>query len=122
MELKALLIGALLQKETSISIIIYPTIPGTYSIEIRIIPSEGDLITMTNTVDVQIPDEGTTSLIVPQYIVAESSVLFIQGLILHQSTDSCYAHMSIPEEGFYPLNHIYSQSKMMEPSPNLFRN
>ena len=88
------------EKETYISIILLPNAPGTYLIEVKILPSEGELITMTNAVEVQTPDEGTTSLIVPQYIVAESSMLFVQGQILHQSIESCFANITIPQGDF----------------------
>ena len=96
------------KKSTYISIILLPNAPGTYLIEVKILPSEGELITMANTVEVQIPDEGTTSLIVPQYIVAESSMLFVQGQILHQSIDSCYANITIPEEDSNPYSYALS--------------
>jgi hypothetical protein len=96
------------KKSTLISVLLLPSIPGTYLLEIKILPSEGELITMTNTVEVLTPDEGTTSLIVPQYIVAESTMLFIEGSILHQSIESCYAHILIPEEGFTPEPYTLS--------------
>ena len=89
---------SVIEKSTYISVILLPNIPGTFSMEIKIIPSVGQPITMTNAVEVFTPDEGTTSLIVPQYIVADSPTLLVQGLILHQSVESCLAHISIPDE------------------------
>ena len=62
------------EKPTYISIILLPNLPGEYVIDVTINPSEGDS-PLQQTIDVPVPDEGTTSLIAPQYIVAESSMI-----------------------------------------------
>ena len=67
----------LTEKSSQITIVLLPNLPGAYQIEVTITPSEGDVITMTNSVQVLIPDEGSTSIIVPQYMVADSSILIL---------------------------------------------
>ena len=85
-------------KPTYISIIMLPNTPGIYEIDVKISPSEGDEITMSNTVDILVPDEGTTSLVAPQYLVVESSMLVLQGKVLHESLNTCLAQIDVPEE------------------------
>ena len=63
------------EKPTYISIILLPSLPGEYIIDVSIYPSEGDSLSLQQTIDVPLPDEGTTSLIAPQYIIAESSMI-----------------------------------------------
>ena len=53
---------------------------------------------MQNTVDVLLPDEGTTSIIAPQFLVVEASVLVLQGQVLHADTDTCTTIIEISEE------------------------
>ena len=72
------------KKPTYISVVLLPDSPGEYNLEITITPSEGDSIVMTNSVEVPVPDEGGISLVIPQYLVAESSVMVFQGQVLHQ--------------------------------------
>jgi hypothetical protein len=78
--------------------VVLPNLPGEYSIEVSIIPSEGEPLSLQQSIDVPVPDEGTTSLIVPQYIVAESSMILFQGQVLHESIESCIAQITIPDE------------------------
>ena len=87
------------KKPTYISVVLFPDSPGEYNFEITITPSEGDSIVMTNSVEVPVPDEGGISLIIPQYLVAESSVMVFQGQVLHQSIESCNVVLTIPGEG-----------------------
>ena len=87
------------KKPTYISVVLLPDSPGEYQLEVTITPSEGDRIVMTNSVEVAVPDEGGISLIVPQYLVAESSVMVFQGQVLHQSIESCNVVLTIPGEG-----------------------
>lgn len=84
---------------TYISVVLLPDSPGEYNLEITITPSEGDSIVMTNSVEVPVPDEGSISLIIPQYLVAESSVMVFQGQVLQQSIESCNVVLTIPGEG-----------------------
>ena len=86
------------EKSTYISIVVLPNLPGEYSIEVSIIPSEGEPLSLQQSIDVPVPDEGTTSLIVPQYIIAESSMILFQGQVLHESIESCIAQITIPDE------------------------
>ena len=86
------------EKPTYISIVLLPNIPGEYQIEVTIYPSEGDSISLQQSIDVPYPDEGTTSLVAPQYIVAESSMILLQGQVLHESLESCIAQITIPDE------------------------
>ncbi|MGB2175105.1 MAG: peptide-N-glycosidase F-related protein [Candidatus Poseidoniaceae archaeon] len=87
------------KKPTYISVVLLPDSPGEYQIEVTITPSEGESIVMINSVEVAVPDEGGISLIVPQYLVAESSVMVFQGQVLHQSIESCNVVLTIPGEG-----------------------
>ena len=86
------------EKPTYISIILLPNLPGEYNIDVTIYPSEGDSLSLQQTIDVPVPDEGTTSLIAPQYIVAESSMIVLTGQVLHESIESCVAQITIPDE------------------------
>ena len=86
------------KKSTSISIVLLPSSPGTYDIDVTIIPTQGETINMENTVDVLLPDEGTTSIIAPQFLVVEASVLVLQGQVLHADTDTCTTIIEISEE------------------------
>tara|TARA_B100000003_G_scaffold58663_1_gene52139 strand:- start:446 stop:3487 length:3042 start_codon:yes stop_codon:yes gene_type:complete len=86
------------EKTKYISIVLLPNLPGEYLIEVSIIPSEGESLSLQQSIDVPVPDEGTTSLIAPQYIVAESSMILLQGQVLHESIDSCIAQITIPDE------------------------
>ena len=76
-------------KATHISIVLLPSVPGTYEIEVIIQPSQGADTVLKNSVQVLVPNEGTTSLVVPQFLVAESSMLPLQGQILHASLETC---------------------------------
>ena len=86
------------EKATSISIVLLPMYPGTYQIDVTIVPSEGEDIPMMNTIEVSVPDEGTTSIVAPQYLVVESSMLILQGQVLHQNIETCVAQIQIIEE------------------------
>ena len=86
------------EKETSISIVLLPTYPGTYQIDVTIMPSEGDDIVMKNTIEVSVPDEGTTSIVAPQYLVVDSSMLILEGQVLHQNLETCVAQIYIIED------------------------
>jgi hypothetical protein len=98
------------EKPTHISVVLLPNTPGNYLLEISIKPSEGDSIIMTNSVKVDAPDEGSISLITPQYLVAESSVMIFEGQVLHQSIESCDLGLKIPnEEGTIDLYDISLQ-------------
>ena len=46
------------KKTTSISVVLLPNEPGTYVVDLTIVPTEGDLIGMTNTIDILLPEEG----------------------------------------------------------------
>ena len=86
------------QRMTTVSIVVLPTTPGIYVVDVNIVTSSGDTIPLTNFIDIAVPDEGTTSIVAPQYIVVESSMVVLQGQILHQSLDTCTAHMDVPNE------------------------
>ena len=86
------------QKATFISIVLLPNTPGTYDITVKLTPSEGDEIYLANTVEIIVPDEGTTSLVAPQFLVVESSMLVLEGQVLHQNIETCTAQISVPEE------------------------
>ena len=97
----------LTEKSSQITIVLLPNLPGAYQIEVTITPSEGDVITMTNSVQVLIPDEGSTSIIVPQYMVADSSILILRGQVLHESLDSCNAQIQFnPEDSTEVMHHL----------------
>ena len=86
------------EKENFISIIIQPTRHGIFLIDVEITLSTGTkMVDISNTLTVLVPDEGSASLIVPQYIIVDSSILQIQGNILHQDTSTCTLTMEIPD-------------------------
>jgi hypothetical protein len=86
------------EKEDSISVIIQPTTHGVFTIEVTIILSTGAESVHSNSFTVFIPDEGITSLIVPQNILVESPIIQIQGQVLHQDTSTCTLRMHIPDQ------------------------
>ena len=86
------------EKEDFISIIIQPTTHGVFTIEISITLSTGVVSVHSNSFTVLIPDEGVTSLIVPQNILVESPIIQIQGQVLHQDTSTCSLSMNIPDQ------------------------
>ena len=83
-------------KATHISIVLLPSVPGTYEIEVIIQPSQGADAVLKNTVQVLVPNEGTTSLVVPQFLVVESSMLALRGQILHASLETCTGTIDVP--------------------------
>jgi hypothetical protein len=85
-------------KPTYISIVFQPSSPGLYTLDVLIRPSEGEDIYLSNTVDVLVPDEGSISIIAPQYIVVESSINVVQGQVLHQSIGTCNAEFIVQED------------------------
>ena len=86
------------KKTTSISIVLLPNKPGTYVIDLTIVPTEGDLISMTNTIEILLPEEGTTSIVAPQFLVVEAAILVLQGQVLHQVLETCTTVIEINEE------------------------
>ncbi len=60
------------KKTTSISVVLLPNEPGIYIVELTISPTLGELISLTNTIDILLPEEGTTSIVAPQFLVARS--------------------------------------------------
>ena len=44
------------KKTTSISVVLLPNEPGTYVINLTILPTMGDLISMTNTIEIPLPE------------------------------------------------------------------
>ena len=86
------------KKTTSISVVLLPNEPGTYVIDLTIVPTEGDLISMTNTIEILLPDEGTTSIVAPQFLVVEAAMLVLQGQVLHQVLETCTTVIEINEE------------------------
>ena len=53
------------KKTTSISVVLLPNKPGTYVVDLTILPTEGELISMTNAIEILLPEEGTTSIVAP---------------------------------------------------------
>ena len=45
------------KKTTSISVVLLPNEPGTYVVDLTISPTMGELISMTNTIDILLPEE-----------------------------------------------------------------
>lgn len=86
------------KKDTFISIILQPSKHGVFTIEVELILSTGSSVVYSNTLTISVPDEGVTSLIVPQYIVVESPIIQIQGQVLHQDFSTCSLVMEIPDQ------------------------
>ena len=95
-------------RSTHISIVFLPTSPGTYVIDVKIRPSVGDEMLLSNTVNVLVPDEGSVSIIAPQYLVAESSIIVLQGQILHQSIETCDAELVVQQEDLSTTTNTFS--------------
>ncbi len=83
-------------KDTFISIILQPSKHGVFTINVELILSTGAAYVYSNTLTISVPDEGVTSLIIPQYIVVESPIIQIQGQVLHQDFSTCSLIMEIP--------------------------
>ena len=83
-------------KDTFISIILQPSKHGVFTIDVELILSTGAAYVYSNTLTISVPDEGVTSLIIPQYIVVESPIIQIQGQVLHQDFSTCSLIMEIP--------------------------
>ncbi|MEC7260873.1 MAG: peptide-N-glycosidase F-related protein [Candidatus Thermoplasmatota archaeon] len=86
------------KKTTSISVVLLPDKPGTYVVDLTILPTEGELISMTNTIEILLPEEGTTSIVAPQFLVVEAAMLVLQGQVLHQTLETCTTMIEINEE------------------------
>ena len=86
------------KKTTSISVVLLPNKPGTYVVDLMILPTEGELISMTNTIEILLPEEGTTSIVAPQFLVVEAAMLVLQGQVLHQTLETCTTMIEINEE------------------------
>tara|TARA_B100001175_G_scaffold208046_1_gene176571 strand:+ start:117 stop:3152 length:3036 start_codon:yes stop_codon:yes gene_type:complete len=85
-------------KDTFISIILQPSKHGVFTIDVELILSTGAAYVYSNTLTISVPDEGVTSLIIPQYIVVESPIIQIQGQVLHQDFSTCSLIMEIPDQ------------------------
>ena len=86
------------KKTTSISVVLLPNEPGVYEIDVTIVPTEGDVISMTNAIDILVPEEGTTSIVAPQFLVVEAAMIVLQGQVLHQALETCTTVIEINEE------------------------
>ena len=85
------------EKDTFISIILQPSKHGIFTIDVELTLSTGASYVYSNTLTISVPDEGVTSLIIPQYIVVESPIIQIQGQILHQDVSTCSLIMEIQD-------------------------
>ena len=85
-------------KTTSISIVLLPKEPGTYAVDLTIFPTMGEQIGMTNTIEILLPEEGTTSIVAPQFLVVEAAMLVVQGQVLHEALETCTTLIEINEE------------------------
>jgi hypothetical protein len=86
------------EKDTFISIILQPSKHGIFTIDVELTLSTGAAYVYSNTLTIIVPDEGVTSLIIPQYIVVESPIIQIQGQVLHQDVSTCSLIMEIPDQ------------------------
>lgn len=86
------------EKDTFISIILQPSKHGLFTIDVELTLSTGAAYVYSNTLTIIVPDEGVTSLIIPQYIVVESPIIQIQGQVLHQDVSTCSLIMEIPDQ------------------------
>ena len=86
------------EKDSFISIILQPSKHGIFTIDVELTLSTGSAYVYSNTLTIVVPDEGVTSLIIPQYIVVESPIVQIQGQVLHQDVFTCSLIMEIPDQ------------------------